>query len=186
MYVLSMSTSAKRRRIWADLLVRRPCLVVAGRLRPAAGGKCRTGRPIRGGGSSHIWPVRFLPRPGLVAFLRRRRVDGVMQPPVPRRRHGGCFRVAVKDYPASLEAECFVDLAATSPVIAVAELVFADEFTVHPGPELCPECLRIPPGEQLEQETFHRRRAPNPVATERVLPPDRRLVQRRSVEASGR
>src|SRR5262249_36193558 len=66
---------------------------------------------------------------------------------------------------AAFEAERLVDLAAAGPIVPVSELILADEFAIHPGPELRPEGLRIPPGEQFEQETFHRRRALNPVAT---------------------
>src|SRR5262245_40024464 len=102
---------------------------------------------------------------GFVAFLRRRRVDGVMQPAMPGWRHGGRFRIAVIDHPAPLEPERLVDLAVAGPIVPVSELVLTDELAVHPGPELGPESLRIPPREQLEQETFHRRCALKPVAT---------------------
>ena len=144
---------------------RRPRFVVTGRLRPPPGRERRSGWAVCTRRSGQIRPMRLLPRMRFVAFLRRWRVDGVMEPAVPGRWHRGGFRVAVIDHPAALEAERLVDLAAAGPIVPVAELVLADGLAIHPGPELRPEGLRIPPGERFEQETFHRRRALNPVAT---------------------
>src|SRR5262245_64468708 len=78
-----------------------------------------------------------------------------MQPAMPRRRHAGGFCVAIVDHPAPFETERGVNLAAATAIIPIAKFVFADELAIHPGPELGPECLRIPPGEEFEQEIFH-------------------------------
>src|SRR5262249_20619715 len=137
------------------IVCRIPGLVIARRFRTSAGGERRAGWPQRTGRAGHIWPVRLLPRPRLVVLLSRWRVNGVMQPAMPRRRHAWGFRIAVGNHPAPFETECRVNLAAAAPVITVAEFVLADRLTIHPGPELGPEGLRIPPGEQLDQETFH-------------------------------
>src|SRR4029453_1146320 len=138
-----------------SLLAWSPGPVIACRLRTAAGGQGRARRSVGRRRAGHIWPVRLLPRVRLVAFLSWRRVDGGMQPAGPRGRRAWGFRVAVVYHPAALEPECGVNLAAAGTIIAVAEFIFADIFAIHPGPELGPECLRIPPGEELEQESFH-------------------------------
>src|SRR5262249_36597430 len=140
-------------------LARRPRLVVACRFGAAAGGERRAGRPERTRRTGHVWTVWLLPRAWLVAFLCRWRVDCVVEPAMPGRRHTGGLRITVIGDPAPLEAERLVDLAADGPIVAIAELILADRFAVHPGPELGTERLRIPPGEQLEQEIFHRGRA---------------------------
>src|SRR5689334_738873 len=84
---------------------------------------------------------------------------------MPRRRHGRGFGITIVDDPAPLETEHPVDLAAARAEITIAELVFAHRLAIHPRPELGAECLRIPPGEQLEQETFHRRHALKTIGT---------------------
>src|SRR5690348_2797238 len=82
----------------------------------------------------------------------------MVHPAVPRRpdRRGLC--IPVVDDPAPLEAERLVDLAALGAVVAVAELVLADELAVAMGPELRPEGLVVPPGEEPGEKSrdFHR------------------------------
>src|SRR5262249_25389662 len=129
------------------------------RFRTPASSECRARGPQCTGRAGHIWPVRFLPRARFIVFLRWRRIDRVVQPTVPGWRDTRGLRISVVDDPAPFEPERLVDLTAFGPVISVAELIFADGLAIHPGPELGPECLRIPPGEQFEQETFHRCRA---------------------------
>src|SRR5690348_14638179 len=79
-----------------------------------------------------------------------------MQPSMPGRRHGRRLGIASVDHPAPLDMQRRINLTTARSVVAVAEFVFADGLAIHPGPELGAEGLRIPPGEDLEQETFHR------------------------------
>src|SRR5262245_40612210 len=102
----------------------------------------------------------------------------MVQPTVPGWRHHRGFRVAVVDHPTTLETERLVDLPAARAIIAIAELVLADRFAIHRGPELGPECLRIPPGEQLKQEIIHLPPRLKTIGTRGLLPPHRRIVQR--------
>src|ERR1700730_10151125 len=102
---------------------RRPGLVVAGRLRPAALGQRRAGRAMGARRAGEIGPVRLPPRTRRDLVQRRRHVDGVVQPAMPRRRYGRGFGHAVVDHPAPLEAERTVYLAALGAVIAIAEFV---------------------------------------------------------------
>src|SRR5262249_5146277 len=48
-----------------------------------------------------------------------------------------------------------VDLAAAGAVITIAVLVCPDAFAVSPGPDLRPEGLAVPPGEEARQQRFH-------------------------------
>src|SRR5262249_6740132 len=75
-----------------------------------------------------------------------------------RRNHRG-FGVTIVDHPAPLEVERRIDLAALGAVIAVAELILADELAIERGPHLRAEGLAIPPGEEAREEgrDFHRR-----------------------------
>ena len=155
-----------------------PGLVIARRFWPPTCGKCRTRRPQGARRTGHVRPVRLLPGARLVVFLRGWRVDRMVQPTVPRRRHHRGFRVTVVDHPAALETERLVDRPAPGAIIAIAEFVLTDRFAIHPGPELGPECLRIPPGEQLEQEIFHLPPRLETIGTRGLLPPHRRIVQR--------
>src|SRR5579883_22566 len=99
--------------------------------------------------------MRLFPLARLVAVLGRRGVDGVMQPAMPGRRDAAGLGQAVIDDPAPLEMQGRIDLAAASPVIAIALLVLADQFAEPVGPELGAEGLTVPPGEEFEQELFH-------------------------------
>jgi len=67
----------------------------------------------------------------------------VVQPAVPGRRHHRRLGITRIDNPAPIKAEGRIDFAATSAVIAVAELVLADEFAVERGPDLRAEGLGI-------------------------------------------
>src|SRR5262249_51414124 len=84
--------------------------------------------------------------------------------------HHRSFRVAVVDHPTTLETERLVDLPAPRAIIAIAEFVLANGLAIHPGPELGPECLRIPPGEQLEQEILHLPPRLKAIGTRGLLP----------------
>src|SRR4051812_23113585 len=121
--------------LWSASALRVPGLVIAGRLRPAACGQRRAGRTIGAGRAGHVRPMRLLPGARLVVFLRRRHVDGVMQPAMPRWRHRRGLGVAVVDHPAALEEQRRIDLAAFGTVVTVAEFILADGFAVHPRPE---------------------------------------------------
>src|SRR5215210_7161183 len=79
-----------------------------------------------------------------------------MQPAMPGRRHARSFCITPIDHPTAIEAECRVDPPAACAEIAVAELVFADEFAIAPGPQLGAEGLAVPPGEQPQEEGFHK------------------------------
>src|SRR6202167_3093885 len=78
-----------------------------------------------------------------------------MDPAMPGRRDAGGLGIAVIDHPAPLEAERGVDLAALGAEIAIALLVFADQFAEPPGPQLRPEGLATPPREDFEKKQFH-------------------------------
>src|SRR5690606_29694511 len=129
----------------AVALFRLPRLVVAGRNRAASLRQDAALRPIGLRRAGQVRPVRLLP------FARRvvdqRLVMGVVQPAVPVRRHPGGLHQAVVDHPAPP--------AAPLAIVAVAELVLADELAlpprVHPGAER----LAVPPGEDLQQKLLH-------------------------------
>src|SRR6185369_2954556 len=137
---------------------RNPSLVVAGRLGPAALRQGRAGRALGGRRAGHVGPVRLLPGPGLVRLLGWRRVHGVMHPAVPRRADLRGLGVVAIDHPAALEEKRRIDLAALGAVVAIAELVLADELAIERGPRLRAEGLAIPPGEEAQEErlNFHR------------------------------
>ena len=118
--------------------------------------------------------MRLLPFARLVVFLRRRYVDGMMQPAVPVRPDARGFGVTVVDHPAPLEAQRRVDLAATGAIVTVAAGVLADQLAESPGPQLGPEGLAIPPRKELEQKLLHRRIR---LASHRLMPPRCRIVQ---------
>src|SRR5262245_9634307 len=79
-----------------------------------------------------------------------------MQPAVPGRRHGRGLGDAVVDHPPPLEFQRWIDLATFGPVVAIAELVLADELAIEPGPQLGAEGLAVPPGEEAQEKRFHR------------------------------
>src|ERR1700756_2241634 len=115
---------------------RRPRLVIASRWRAMAAAQHPAGRAIRERRACQIGLMRLLPgimRP-LTGF--RRRVDGVMQPGMPLRRHARGLDLAVIDDPASLPARHATaanQLSVTLlPVVAVAELVGADQLALPP------------------------------------------------------
>src|SRR6476469_6140425 len=120
--------------------------------------------------------MRLFPFARLIALFARRDVDGVMQPAVPGRRHARCFRIAVIDHPAPLEAERRIDLAPPGTEITVALFVHANQFAEPPGPQLRAKSLAVPPCEQFEQKELHRRgRFEGRMAA--VMPPAGGIVQ---------
>src|SRR5690348_252095 len=128
-------------------LSRRPGLVVAGGLGPAAAGHCRARGPIGGGRAGHVRNVRLFPLARLVFVLGRRHVDRVMYPAVPGRRNPACFGGAVIDHPSPLEMQRRIDRTALGAVVTVALLVLAHQLAKPPGPQLGAEGLAVPPGE---------------------------------------
>src|SRR4051794_39202846 len=123
--------SVLRRRVRRNASpARDPGLVVARGFRPAALRQSRTGGTMRPRRAGEVGPVRFPPRARHDRFLRRRHIDGVMNPAVPRWRHARSFDHAVVDHPAPLKPERRIDLAALGAVVAVAELVLAYELAV--------------------------------------------------------
>src|SRR5947209_2153944 len=136
---------------------RHPCLVIACRLRPAALRKRRAARALRRRRAGHVRPVRFLPAMRAVLLLGRRRIHGVMHPPMPRRADLRGFGIIAVDHPAPFEAERWIDLAALGTIIAIAEFILADELAIQRSPHLCAEGLAVPPGEDACEEglDFH-------------------------------
>jgi cyclohexyl-isocyanide hydratase len=110
----------------SSLAGRRPGLVVAGGFGPAAAGKRRPRRPIGAGRAGQIRLMRLFPFARGVGFVRRRHVDGMVQPAVPGGGHRGRLGIAIVQHPSPLEAERRVDLAALGADIAVADFVGPD------------------------------------------------------------
>ncbi len=108
----------------------RPGLVITSRLGPPALCQRRAAGTIGPGGPGQIGPMRLFPRMRLGRVLRWRDIDGVMQPAMPARRHGGSLGDAVIDHPAPLNTEDRIDLATLGAIVAVAELILADELAV--------------------------------------------------------
>src|SRR6266700_496311 len=167
-------------------LARRPGLIIAGRGVAAVLGERRAGRAIGLRRAGEIRPMRLLPGPGLHTLLGRRHVDGVMQPPMPARRHLRGLRIAVVYHPAALEPERRIDLAAAGSVIAIAELVGPDRFAIGPGPQLGPERGAVPPGEEAQQEGLDHLDHVGFRLRARVLPSCRYDVQQPRFSRSGR
>src|SRR5262249_7386437 len=134
---------------------RRPGLVVAGGLGPAALGERRAGGAVGARSAGEIGAVRLPPRPRRHLVLGRGTGDRWVQPAVPGRRPGRGFSHAIVDHPSSLVAERRIDLATLGAVVAVAELVLADEFAVERGPGQRAERRSVPPGEKPQQEILH-------------------------------
>src|SRR6476620_7350335 len=134
---------------------RDPGLVVARGLRPAALRQSRTGGTVRPRRAGAVGPVRFPPRARDDRFLRRRHIDSVMHPAVPRWRNARGFDGAIVDHPAPLEPERRIDLATLGAVVAVAELVLANELAVKGGRQQRAEGRPVPPGEEAQEKRFH-------------------------------
>ena len=128
-------------------LKRGPRLVVAADLRALRRTEDRALRLVGRRRAGEVRQVRFLPFARLVGIVGRRNIGAVVHPAVPGGRDARGFRLAVVDDPAAV--------AVLLPVIAVAELVAADEFARPPGPEAGAECRAVPPGEKLQQELLH-------------------------------
>src|SRR5690606_3848187 len=77
-------------------------------------------------------PVRLvLLRPGTLHRLRARRIrQDLVEPAMPFRRHLGCLRRALVEHPPALPLPPTRALVA---IVAVPELVGADQFAVKPG-----------------------------------------------------
>src|SRR5258708_8958583 len=75
---------------------------------------------------------------------------------MPGRWHDRSVRGAAVNDPAPLEAESRIDLAAPRAVVAIAELVLADELAVERGPQQRAEGRPVPPGKEAQKEGFHR------------------------------
>src|SRR5262245_10668085 len=97
----------------------------------------------------------FLPRLGPINFVGGRNIDGMMQPTMPRWRHHRRLGDGAIDHPTAFHFECWIDLATTSAVIAVAKLVLTNRFAIPPGPELSAEGLTVPPSEKPEKKGLH-------------------------------
>src|SRR5262245_34107942 len=108
------------------------------------------------GRAGEVGPVRLPPWPRRDLVLGRRYVNGVMQPAVPGRRHGRGFGETVVDHPSPLAPQRRIDLAAPGAVVAVAELVLADELAVERGPQQRAERRTVPPGEKTQKKRLHR------------------------------
>src|SRR5262249_56155205 len=70
---------------------------------------------------------------------------------------GGRLGGAAVDHPAPLVTERWIDLAAPSAVIAIAELVLTHELAVERGPHQRAKGRPVPPGEEAQKKRFHRR-----------------------------
>src|SRR5947209_11683514 len=101
--------------------------------------------------------MRLFPGPRPVRLIGRRRIHGVVHPAVPGRADLRRLGIVAVDHPAALEAKRRIDLAALGAVIAVAELVLADELAIERGPHLRAEGLAVPPREAAQKECldFH-------------------------------
>src|SRR5579862_850038 len=132
-----------------------PGLVVARRLGAATLSQGRPARTMSPRRTGQVRPMRFLPRIGFGLVLRRRHIDGVMQPAVPARRYCRSLGDTVVDDPAPIKTERRINLAVFCAVIAIAEFVVADKFAVEPSRQLRAEGLTIPPGKKAKQKAFH-------------------------------
>jgi hypothetical protein len=103
--------------------------------------------------------MRLLPRVRLGLVLRRRHVDDVMHPSMPARRYFRGLSHSPLDHPAPFKSERRIDFAFPRAVIAIAEFVLADEFTVKQRPKLSSERRAVPPRKKTQQESLHRRSA---------------------------
>src|SRR6202161_2008338 len=122
-----------------------------------AAGQNRAARPPGIGRAGRIWLLRLFPRIRLCRVKRRRPIHDVMHPAVPARGNFRRFRDARINHPPPLDTECRIDFAAPVAIVAVAELVDADEPAVYRSPYLRSEGLAIPPGKDAQQKGFHER-----------------------------
>lgn len=141
----------------------------------------RTRRAISAGKPREIRPMRLPPGSRRNLVLRRRHIDDIVQPRVPRRRHARGLDHAVIDHPTAIVAERRTYSPALLPIIAITELVLTDELAMARGPELGPEGLVIPPAEHAREEGLEIHRSPEPVRQNPlgrpVMPPCPALVQ---------
>src|SRR6185312_11807625 len=129
-------------------LLRAPRLVVARRRRALPAAQHRAGRPVGERRAAEVRQMLLLP--GIVRPLARarRRVDRVMQPGMPLRRHSRGLGLAVVEHPAALAARHAAPFdegpAAPFPIIAVAELVGADQLSPPPCEQPRPDAHLAP------------------------------------------
>ena len=146
----------------ADLLAARiPGFVIAGRLRAAALRQCRAARTMGAGVPVRLGRCGFSQRYGFTLVLGRRHVDGMMQPAVPARRHGGWLGDAAYRSPSA--ARCRASDRSCRPWSGNSDCRIRPRRRTRrrASPPLGAECLAVPPGKQAQQESFHRRRSPD-------------------------
>src|SRR5688572_1548082 len=132
--------------------VRRPRHIIAGRLRALALAQDRALRPIGQRGAGPVRQMRQLPGARLVRFLARRRLGRESEPAAPARRHLGRVDLAVIDDPAPPRPDGRIDERTLGLVVAVAELVLADEAAAPPGVDMGAPGGAVPPGEGSDEE----------------------------------
>src|SRR5262245_23435548 len=97
------------------------------------------------GRAGEVGPVRLPPWPRRDLVLGRRYVEGVMQPAVPASRHAAGFGEAVVDHPSPLAPQRRIGLPAPGAVVAIADLVRADELAIERSPQQRAERRSVPP-----------------------------------------
>src|SRR5579885_768099 len=144
-------------------LLRAPRLVIPGRFGAVYAPQNRARWPVCDGRAAQIRHMLLLP--GIMRPLARprRRVDRVVQPGVPLRRHARGLDLAVIEPPAPLAARHAAAPDESAPrllaVIAIAELVGADQLALPPGEEPSPDAHCNPIDLELS-----RRQAPTSMA----------------------
>src|SRR5690606_22428312 len=118
--------------------------------------------------------MRLLPWPLLVALLSRWRVDGIVQPAVPLRRHQGRLGERFVDHPAPRLA--VRPHTAPLDIIAVAGLVLAEQLALPPDGEAGPPGVSAPPAEDLFQHAHVSQPMKNCLAARRPLPAGRGIT----------
>ena len=140
-----------KRRPEYGLRPRGPGVVVASHLRAMLVGQDGALGTIGAGRSGQVRPMRLLPLASLVALARWRCIDAVMDPTMPAWRNLRGFGIVAIDDPAAGTA-FRIDAAL---VVDVAGLVLADLLAEAPSMKTGAECLAVPLGKELQQESFH-------------------------------
>ncbi len=118
--------------------------------RPRAGSSPADDRPA--GVPVLVRQMRQLPGARLVRFLARRDLGREGEPAAPARRHLGRVDLAVIDDPAPPRPDGRIDERTLGLVVAVAELVLADEAAAPPGVDMGAPGGSVPPGEGSDEE----------------------------------